>query len=146
MIFPCRWMDENSQQAVCDYLLEGKLTTYLVTKALGEVIVSEGHGHLPTSIVRPCNISPTIRDPFPVRTSHFVKRTKTGASLRQTIVFGFNLLKSLNCWCPKVETCSKYTTFPYCYKWNILLFQLSSYFLIFLSKWKNSSTHVVFQK
>ncbi|KAG8201406.1 hypothetical protein JTE90_016877 [Oedothorax gibbosus] len=59
------WMDEPAQQAVCDYLLEGKLTTYLVTKALGEVIVKEGRGNLPTSIVRPCNISPTIRDPFP---------------------------------------------------------------------------------
>ncbi|XP_015930044.1 fatty acyl-CoA reductase 1 [Parasteatoda tepidariorum] len=59
------WMDPGSEQAVCDYLLEGKLTTYLVTKALGEIVVEENRGDLPTAIVRPCNISPTWKDPFP---------------------------------------------------------------------------------
>ncbi|KFM82943.1 putative fatty acyl-CoA reductase, partial [Stegodyphus mimosarum] len=59
------WMDENCINALTDYLLEGKLTTYLVTKALAEKIVEEERGDLPTAIVRPCNISPTYKDPFP---------------------------------------------------------------------------------
>ncbi|GFU39352.1 putative fatty acyl-CoA reductase CG5065 [Nephila pilipes] len=59
------WMDPGCQQAVEDYLLEKKLTTYLVTKALGEVVVSQECRDLPTSIIRPCNISPTFKDPFP---------------------------------------------------------------------------------
>ncbi|KAF8790735.1 Fatty acyl-CoA reductase 1 like protein [Argiope bruennichi] len=59
------WMDPAGQKAVEDYLLEGKFTTYLVTKALGEVVVSQECRGTPTSIVRPCNISPTFRDPFP---------------------------------------------------------------------------------
>ncbi|GIY89100.1 fatty acyl-CoA reductase, partial [Caerostris extrusa] len=60
-----QWMDEGAQEGVEDYLLEGKLTTYLVTKALGEIVVSQVYRDVPTSIIRPCNISRTFRDPFP---------------------------------------------------------------------------------
>ncbi|CAL1295664.1 unnamed protein product [Larinioides sclopetarius] len=59
------WMDSDCQKAVEDYLLEKKFTTYLVTKALGEVVVSEECRDTPTSIIRPGNISPTFKDPFP---------------------------------------------------------------------------------
>lgn len=59
-------MDDKSVEAVEEFLLEKKLTTYLVTKAYGETAIQESRDDLPVAVVRPCYISPTYQDPFPV--------------------------------------------------------------------------------
>lgn len=65
-------MDEKSQEAVSEFLctVDGQilLTTYLVTKALAEVMIDEQKDNLPIAIVRPAYISATVKDPFPVST------------------------------------------------------------------------------
>lgn len=59
-------MDKNTEEALCDFLTDKKLTTYLVTKAMSEELIESEQGNLPIAIVRPAYISPTYKDPFPV--------------------------------------------------------------------------------
>ncbi|XP_054709743.1 fatty acyl-CoA reductase 1-like [Uloborus diversus] len=59
------WMDDKCENAVSDFLLDGELTTYLVTKAFAEMVIQEEHGNIPVAIVRPCYVGPTAQDPFP---------------------------------------------------------------------------------
>jgi fatty acyl-CoA reductase len=59
------WMDENTQKAMQDFLTGKILTTYLVTKAMAEVLINEKKKDLPLAIVRPSYISATTKEPFP---------------------------------------------------------------------------------
>lgn len=58
------WINDEAAAAIEKMLLTDYMNSYLYTKSLTEIIIDERHGDMPTAIVRPCTVGPTVREPF----------------------------------------------------------------------------------
>lgn len=65
LLHALEWMDDETVSKITPFLLREKFNNYFLTKALTENIIAENHKDIPVSIVRPCVVGSTWKDPFP---------------------------------------------------------------------------------